>query len=300
VADKPINIEAAGLPFVVYDRAGARVEEAAMVDVLAGARAVCIGESHTNPHHHWMQLHLLDALSQRAGGHGAALAIGLEMFQAPFQHVLDAYASRAIDDRVLLARSEWRKRWGYDFAFYRPMVHLAVERGMSLLALNQRKEITRKVGKEGVEALSEEERAALPELDFDDADHRAWFDEVMSEHPDTSERKGAHGEDRRTEQEKQADRQLALQRIYSAQVLWDETMAHNAATWLAADDSRRVVIFAGNGHCHDSAIVRRLARRGVEPAVSVLPVVDDGEGSADEALRAQHNDYVVVMELPKG
>jgi uncharacterized iron-regulated protein len=272
----PRGVEAAELPFVVYGRDGATVEPAAMYDALAGARAVCIGEQHTNPHDHWVQLHLLDEISRRAKDGGVALALGFEMFQRPFQNVLDDYAAGAFDDRVLLARSEWRDRWGYDFALYRPMIRMAIERGLALVALNVRKEITKRVGRGGVEALTEEERAELPELDLEDEVHKAWFAEIMSGHPG--------GE--------------VSASIYAAQVLWDETMADTAAAWVNADPKRRIVIFAGNGHCHDSAIVGRLVRRGVQPVISVHPVIDDGEGSADEALQSPKNDYVVVMTMP--
>ena len=271
-----IGVEAAELPYVVYDRAGARVERTALFDALAKAKAVCVGETHSNPHHHWVQLQLLDQLSTRAASAGITLALGLEMFQRPFQEVLDDYATAAIDERVMLARTEWRKRWGYGFKLYRPMLAMAVARKLTLLALNMRKEITKKVGKGGYDSLSDEERATLPEVNLDDKAHRAWFDNIMSGHP------GSEG---------------VAESIYQAQVLWDETMADTAAAWLGGGENRQVVILAGNGHCHDSAIVGRVARRGIEGVVSVRPVIDDGEGSADEALREQSNDYVIVMTM---
>jgi hypothetical protein len=40
------------------------------------------------------------------------------------------------------------------------------------------------------------------------------------------------------------------ERFYTAQVIWDETMAESAAAWLDAEEPRRIVIVAGNGHCH--------------------------------------------------
>ena len=59
-----------------------------------------------------------------------------------------------------------------------------------------------------------------------------------------------------------------------------------------------MVILAGNGHCHDSAIVNRMKRRGVTDVVSVRSVVDDGQGSVATTLVKPINDYVVVLELP--
>ena len=64
-------------------------------------------------------------------------------------------------------------------------------------------------------------------------------------------------------------------RIYTVQVIWDETMADTAAKWLAAQPDGHLVILAGNGHCHDSAIVGRIKRRGIADVVSVRTVIDD-------------------------
>ncbi|MCB9575386.1 MAG: ChaN family lipoprotein, partial [Kofleriaceae bacterium] len=86
--------------------------------------------------------------------------------------------------------------------------------------------------------------------------------------------------------------------VYTVQVLWDETMASTAAAWVSAADDRAMVILAGNGHCHDSAIVRRVSRRGVTPVVSVRPIIDDGEGNVAEAIGEAMNDYLFVMTMP--
>ena len=60
------------------------------------------------------------------------------------------------------------------------------------------------------------------------------------------------------------------ERFYAAQVIWDETMAEGAAAWL--DDARQqVMVIAGNGHCHQSAIPSRVARR--KPDATTLSVL---------------------------
>ena len=72
--------------------------------------------------------------------------------------------------------------------------------------------------------------------------------------------------------------------IYTVQVIWDETMAETSAKWLKANPAGRIIILAGNGHCHDSAIVGRMKRRGISDAISVRPVIDEGDGSVAELL----------------
>lgn len=289
----PRGVAAAALPYrILRARGGSEIPEDTFYAELRQARAVCIGESHSNPHHHWSQLHIID----RTGASGAERGVGMEMFQIPFQGVLDDFRAGRIGDDELLTRSGWKDRWGFDYKLYKPIVDLAVKREMALIALNAPRELTKRVAKVGVDGLSETERAKLPELNLDDEQHRAWFEAIMSGHPHSAHGEGhgegdgaPHHDGDAAEMKAQADR------IYSAQVLWDESMAESAAKWLAASKSRRIFILAGNGHCHDSAIVGRLKRRGVDKAVSIRPIIDDGKGGVAEVLAQPNVDYVFVM-----
>src|SRR5687768_18247293 len=57
------DIEAAALPYHVLDgRTGRQLDEAAFWPRILKARAVCVGEEHPNPHHHWVQLHVIRQL----------------------------------------------------------------------------------------------------------------------------------------------------------------------------------------------------------------------------------------------
>jgi uncharacterized iron-regulated protein len=55
---------------------------------------------------------------------------------------------------------------------------------------------------------------------------------------------------------------MSLDNFYAAQVVWDETMANNAANWVAdRAPSRQLVVLAGSAHCRQEAIPDRIARR---------------------------------------
>lgn len=300
------GIEHAALPYAVLDgRTGRQLEEAAFWPRLARARAVCIGEEHPNPHHHWVQLHAVQKLVA-SRGKDEVLALGLEMVQRPFQGVLDDYAARRIDAEALKSRTGWEERWGYDFGLYGPTIDAAVAAGGKLLALNTARELTKKVSRQGLDALTPDERAQVPELKLDDVRHRAWFDALMNEMG------GAHGHGHKRGGGDKVDADGAVdphigkdkpampsaERIYTVQVLWDETMADAGAKWLAANPRGRLIILAGNGHCHDSAIVGRLKRRGMADVVSVRPVIDL-EGNVAEVLAKPMNDFVIVLQMPK-
>jgi len=300
----PRGVEAAALPYKILDaRTGHEIAEADFWAKLGGARAVCVGEEHPNPHAHWAQLQIVEHLAR------PGFAVGMEMVQTPFQGVLDDYAAKEIDDAALQSRTGWADRWGYDFALYRPILRAAIDHGGALVALNAPKELVEKVAHEGLDKLTAEERARLPEMKLDDAKHRAWFDGVMAEmggamHGQKDKDDDKDGDDKDADKENPtpppdpAKEKEAADRMYSVQVLWDESMASGAVAWLGTDPAKHIVILAGEGHCHDSAIVGRLKRRGVATAVSVHPVIDDGQGELAELLATPINDYLFVMSVP--
>jgi len=291
------GLEAAALPYQIVDaRTGRQVDTAQFYAQLGQARAVCIGEDHSNPHHHWAQLEIVRHLSA-AKPVAERIALGLEMVQRPFQGVLDDYAAKRIDAAALQSRTGWEERWNYDFGFYGPTLDVAVAAGAQLLALNAARELTKKVSHKGLDALSAEDRAQLPELDLKDAKHRAWFDALM----DSMGGSSAHS--KKPDAEAPADSphdapppMPTADQIYSVQVIWDESMADGAAKWLTANPTGHVIILAGNGHCHDSAIVNRIKRRGIAQVVSVRPVLDS---DASEVLAQPMNDFAFVLVVPE-
>ncbi len=289
------GVEASGLPYHVLDRGGHELAEDAFWKALGAARVVCVGEEHPNPHHHWVQLQVVQHLV-KVWPH---FALAMEMFQRPFQGVLDDYAARRIDDAALRSRTGWEDRWGYSFDLYKPIIAAAVDAHAALLALNAPKELTKKVVHHGLDSLAPDEKAQLPQLNLDDKAHRAWFDALMEDMGGSqahSKKPDADSKDK--DKDHAADDMPSADRVYTVQVIWDETMADTTAKWLAAHPDSRVVVLAGNGHCHDTAIVNRIKRRGIKDVVSVRAVIDDDEGSVAEALAKPINDFIVVLELP--
>jgi uncharacterized iron-regulated protein len=285
------KLDAAALPYAIVDaRTGHAVDTAAFWTKLASERAVCVGEEHSNPHHHWVELEVARHVfpSWRNG------ALGLEMIQRPFQGVLDDYAAHRIDETALRSRVGWDERWGYDFGFYGPTIAAALAAHAALVALDAPTELTKQVAHHGIASLSPEDQAKLPELDLHDAAHRAWFDALMEDMGGADAHAHAAGSNAGDDDDSPA--MPNADDIYAVQVIWDETMADTAARWLEAHPDGHMVILAGNGHCHDSAIVSRLKRRGVADVVSVRTVTDD---TVSDALARPMNDFLVVLSTPR-
>lgn len=285
--DSGMDIRRAELPFrILRAHGGAEVTPEQFFDDLAAADSVCLGESHKNPHHHWAQLRMFEELVNRR--RGQKMALGMEMFQRPFQGVLDDYGAGRIDENAMLSRTDWANRWGYDFALYRPLMALAVKQEIPILALNISNEFKEKVKRVGVDGLTEKERTKLPEVNVEDPDHKAWFDDLMGGAAHGSAHGGGHSSSK--------DADEMARKFYFVQVLWDETMADTASAWLTAESGRHMVVLAGSGHCHESAIVRRMQRRGVSKVLSVRPVM---EGREAQELADPHTDYLFVLIPPR-
>ncbi|MBK7582192.1 MAG: ChaN family lipoprotein [Myxococcales bacterium] len=254
-------VERAAAPFIGQRTEGGELLPSdQLLDVLSRADLVCVGEEHDDPSSHFAELVVLTGLWERSPMNGREVGLGLEMVARPEQPLLDSFARRELDEKHFLEESRWAERWGWDFAYYRPQLQLALRNNIPLIALNSPRPLTRRIARGGLSALTRDELKTLPELDLADAEHRAWFDESTRAHP--------HGDP---------------DHMYAAQVVWDETMAESAVRWLGGKlPGRQLVIFAGTGHCRDEAIPKRVRRRSPAQVVSVRALRGMDEKSARE------------------
>jgi uncharacterized iron-regulated protein len=256
--------------------AGVVLTESELFERLAQSPAVCLGEFHDVPAHHYAQARALDELAARAEARALTLGVGFEMFQRPFQAPLSAYAAGELGEAELLEQTEYPTRWGFDFALYRPLLEGARGHGLATLALNAPAELTREIGRNGLEALNAEQLAQVPELVLDDAEHRAFIFGLFGVLPEQAA-------------------ELGLENVYVAQTTWDETMAETSASWLGEEGpAGRLLIFAGGAHCHRSAIPRRITRRTGEPALSAHAVFASELDSG--AFTPEGYDVLVVLD----
>jgi hypothetical protein len=152
----------------------------ALVTKLTDRRVIFVGESHDRYEDHLNQLAVIRGLHER----DVDLAIGMEMFQQPFQPALDAYIAGEISEVEMLRRTDYFERWRFDYRLYRPILRYAREHGIPVIALNLDGEITAKVGKAGLEGLDEGQRAQVPmDMDSEDPAYRERIKQVFDRHP---------------------------------------------------------------------------------------------------------------------
>jgi uncharacterized iron-regulated protein len=252
---------------------GAALDAAAVLDELSTADVICVAEDHDRAEHHWAELAILYGLLRRATTAGRQVAIGMEMFPTTAQEALDQYLQQpSSTEQELLSQTGWRHRPGHDYDLYRPLVLAAREHHLDILALNAPRKVTRKVARSGLGALTEEERKDLPELNLNDEQHRELFDAATRDHP----------------------RSGKADNLYAAQVVWDETMAETAASWLQErQPARQLLLLAGAHHCRAPAIPARLQRRVPCHLVSVRPVLEHTGEDVQQVL--MQYDYALVL-----
>lgn len=248
------NAEAWSRPYILLDgKTGQALSTLDLNQRVEKAQVVYVGEDHTSANHHFAQFEII-----RIAAQFGEVAIGLEMIQIPFQAALDTFLATK-DEAQFLKDSEWEKRWGFDFRLYRPILRWAAEHQHSLVALNAPRELTKAVAREGVENLDSDLADTLPELDLSNIRHKTRIRLVWQQH-------GAHHSPR------------TFDNFYSAQVLWDESMAESVHRYLTQKGvASRMVVLAGAGHVrYREGIPNRVRRRGLSNDLIIIPM-DSGE-----------------------
>ncbi len=212
-----------------------------VINELLRKRFIFIGESHDRISHHLNQLEII----KRIHASDPNIAIGLEFFQQPFQIFLDEYINGSIDEREFLNKTEYFSRWRIDYRHYRPIIQYAKEHSIPLLALDILEEIQRKVGLNGVDSLTEEEKKHLPDkIDRSNEKYREFLEAIYKKHP-------APATDNKT-----------FDNFIDVQLVRDEIMAQNAVNYYNKHPEKRIIVLAGGGHLiYGYGIPQRVTRR---------------------------------------
>ena len=231
---------------------------------LEDRRVIYVGEQHEKYAHHINQLMIIKNLHEA----GIKLAVGMEMFQIPYQAALDDYLADRIDERSFLTRSAYFDKWRFDYNLYKPIIDYLKKEGIPLVALNIEGDISRRVARKGLSSLSEADKKQLPsEMDFTDSPYRQDLLKVFQLHE-------------KQHQLKEFDYFL------QAQILWDETMAESVHRFLASHPDTSLVVLAGNGHLKNKyGIPKRAFRRNGFPFTVIVQDEDLQTGIADFVLK---------------
>ncbi len=230
---------------------------------LDNKRAIFIGEVHDRLEHHQNQLRVIESLYARDPN----LAIGVEYFQQPFQRYLDDYIAGRIDEKEMLVRTEYFKRWQLDYRLLQPIFQFAREKHIPVLALNVPDEIHTKVFRNGMKSLNADELSQIPKHIEPASEHYLRrLGAIFDSHPQGAD----------------------FDNFVAGVLLWDSSMADVAANYLDQHPRSRIVMLAGMVHVmYGDGIPERLNHRlGGDPSALLINGSDFGDfpGIADYLL----------------
>jgi uncharacterized iron-regulated protein len=252
-----------------------------VVDKLADAQVVYVGETHTSLADHLLQLRIIEALDKKYPN----LAIGMEMFPSSSQPALDRYtlSGEMVDERTFLKESDYYNVWRFDYRFFQDILRFARKNRIPVIGLNLDRKVVSEVFRSGgTDSLAKEVQDVLPKdrnLDMEGYSERLSF--MHNVHM-----QGSHGSG-------------AESGFIQAQGIWDETMAENIAAFLTKQPDYRLVVLAGSQHTRkDSGIPPRVARRLPVLQASVLNIYNDS-APADLTQVADYYFLAAPAELPE-
>ncbi|CAM4024970.1 ChaN family lipoprotein [Vibrio neonatus] len=238
---------------------------------IINADVVLVGEWHSHSAIHRFQAELYQKLLE----HNTQVALSMEQFSRPVQNVLDQYLKSEIGELALIAHA---KAWPNYSSDYRALVEQAKSESMPVIAANAPREIVRCIGQVGVdylESLNAEQRQTIAaNLDITDRPYKNNFQQVM-----------------------EGVEQASIEKMYAAQVAWDETMAESIAMHHAKYPHQQILHIAGRFHVENGmGIAYSLHKRAPKLKIVLITPVS----SLDEPLgMSQYPEHrLLVLPLP--
>jgi len=230
---------------------------------LNSVRIVFVGEKHTDPVHHEIQLKVIKELYKTNPG----LAVGMEMFDYTYQDVLDQWSDGKLDQKEFLEKTQWYVNWRYDFALYKDILDFIKEKKLKLIGLNIPSYIPPRIRAGGIKNLSINDKKYLPDkIDTSNSAHRNYVKGIFMLH---------HHKVRKN-----------FEYFYEAQCVWEDIMAQSIARSIKND---KMVVLSGNGHIIDKfGIPDRVFSRIKEPFRTIYPARPGSE------VKLSYADYIWV------
>ena len=233
---------------------------------LSSARIVFVGEKHTDPVHHEIQLKVIKELYKT----NPDLAVGMEMFDYTYQGILDQWSDGKLEQEEFLEKTHWYANWRFDFALYKDILDFIKEKKIKLVGLNIPFYIPPRIRVGGIKNLYSKDKKHLPDkIDTSNTAHRNYVESVYKLH---------HHKIRKN-----------FEYFYEAQCVWEDIMAQTIACGIKND---KMVVLSGNGHIiYKFGIPDRVFSRIKEPFKTIFPARSGTEAKLSYA------DYIWVTHL---
>jgi uncharacterized iron-regulated protein len=243
-----------------------------IINDMAQADVLFYGEEHNDSIGHTIELALLTRLSEK---YPAKTALSLEMFETDTQPVLNEYLNGLIREKNLISDG---RAWP-NYKDYHPLVELAKEKHLPVIAANSPSRYTNRVTRLGLKSLQQLDAIAkgwLPPLPIDTATGAYYnkFVTIMGGHA------GMGG-----------------MQIFQSQNLWDATMAWSISKYLKTHAGSKVMQINGGFHSEDKLGAAAQLKK-YAPAARLINIaafaVEDFSQEIDWSKYSKANNYIIV------
>lgn len=229
---------------------------------------VVLGEQHGTVPQPLFQVQVMETIRKM----GMHVSVGMEFLNYPYQSLVDQYRAGTLAEPDFLKQIKWN---GFPYDSYRQQILFPKVGDGTTIALNAPAALTSKVAKTGLASLTPDEAAWLPPQFQKGNDlYLERFKEVMGSHLPTPD---------------------ALDRYFTAQSIWDDSMAWKATDFIKANPDQVLVIVVGEFHVqYGGGLPDRIKARGVSDVTTFslvnLQGMTDAEVQTELAPSTKYGD----------
>lgn len=264
--------------FRVFDSKGNPATLEQVVKAIGDVDAVFLGEQHDDAVGHAIQFEIFKRV---VAEYGAKRRVGLtlEMFERDVQVMIDEYLAGQISENHFMLST---RPWGNYKTDYRPLVELAKEKKLSVVAANAPRRYVNMVsrgGRDVLNGLSKTAKGWLPPLPFADPSpaYSSKFKALMGP---------------------SAEAQMGIDKILMSQSLWDASMAYRVAEFLKSNKGGLAVHLNGSFHTESrlGTVEHFLNYRPKSKALVVTMRYEDDFKAFDKAKNTDIGDFVILTD----
>jgi uncharacterized iron-regulated protein len=240
---------------------------------MSKADVLFFGEEHNDSAGHYLEHALFKKLVEKYQG---KLALSLEMFETDCQTPLNEYLAGLIREKNFIAEA---RAW-HNYKDYRPMIELAKEDHIPVIAANapaRYANMVNRLGLGSLEQLDAKGKAFLPPLPIDTA-IGAYYDKFI-------EIMGGHSA-------------MGGMKMYQAQNLWDATMGYNIALLFRNHPGFKIIQINGGFHSEEKLGAAAQLKK-YAPKVRILNIAaytDDSFDNPDWSRFTAKGDYIILTD----
>ena len=261
----------------VYDAKGNAATLSRIIDTIGNSDVVFLGENHDDAVAHFLQLEIFKKAVENYAKN-RRVALSMEMFERDNQTVLNEYLRDLITEKKFLDDS---RPWNNYKTDYRPLVELAKQNRLDVIAANAPRRYVNMVsrsGRDAVNQLSAEAKKWLAPLPFAPASeaYAKKFTALMGGMSDSHN----------------------VGKILESQALWDATMAYSIAEYLKKNKNALIINLNGSFHTENHlGTAEQLLR--FKPKAKILVVTmkyTDDFTKFDKSKNENLGDFVILTD----